>query len=173
MMTRVCRYILIVFFLAGAINQKLTAWAEESTIKQKLVASAEEPLADQNFATLEDAGVTDGTIERPVFEYESSKLRDPFKTYLVKEPEAVLQEDGEVLKPELDLSKLDVQGVIWGGKIPQAIINSQVLTIGDLIEGAEILSIDKKGVTLGFYGAIFDLAAPALKPANTEVNKEE
>ncbi|MDP2831350.1 MAG: hypothetical protein Q8O02_03795, partial [Candidatus Omnitrophota bacterium] len=64
------------------------------------------------------------------------------------------------IKPKLDLGKLEVQGIIWGVKIPQVIINNTVLTIGDLIEDAEVLSIEKKGIVLSFNGAIYDLAAP-------------
>jgi hypothetical protein len=135
MMIRICKYILIVLFLIGAINLKIMVSAEETA--------------------------TEGVIVRPVVEYKADKLRDPFRTYLKKEePKEVLQEI-TLVKPKLDLGKLNVQGIIWGGKIPQAIINNKVLTIGNLIEGAEILSIEKKGITLSYNGAIFDLIAPA------------
>jgi Tfp pilus assembly protein PilP len=99
---------------------------------------------------------------RPVVEYKSGKLRDPFRTYFVKEEvkKDSPQENPDMPKPEFDLSKLKVQGIVWGGKSPQAIINGQVLSVGDLIEGAQIVSIEKKGITLSFVGAIFDLAAP-------------
>ena len=104
---------------------------------------------------------------RPVVEYKSGKLRDPFKTYLIKEdPKPVLEENTDSAKPQLNLSKLKVQGIIWGVKTPQAIINNQVLTLGDLIEGAEILSIDKKGITLSYNGAIIDLTAPVRDPVH-------
>lgn len=148
MMSRACKYILFVFLLIAAIDQKFIASAEEIT--------------------------DDGLMVRPVVEYKSSKLRDPFRTYLIKEePKPVPQENVDLTKPQLDLNKLQVQGIIWGGNIPQAIINNNVLTIGNLIEGAEILSIEKKGITLSFNGAIFDLAAPGQKSVPMKVNKEE
>lgn len=135
MMNRACNYILFVFFLIGAIDQKFIALAEETA--------------------------ADEVIVRPVVEYKSGKLRDPFRTYLIKEePKPASQENIDLPKPEFDFSKLKVQGIIWGVKTPQAIINDRVLTIGGLIEGAEILSIEKKGITLSFNGAIFDLSAP-------------
>lgn len=135
MISRACSYIVFVFFLIGAIDQRITALAEEV--------------------------VTDEIIARPVVEYKSSKLRDPFRTYLIKqEPRQAPQESVNLTGPGLDLGRLKVQGIIWGGSTPQAIINNKVLTIGDLIEGAEILSIEKKGITLSFNGAIFDLTAP-------------
>lgn len=144
-MSRVCKYILFVFFLITAIDLISMAVAEDA--------------------------VAEGVIARPVMEYKSDKLRDPFKRYLVKEePRALPQENIDLTKPELDLSKLKVQGIIWGAKIPQAIINDKVLTIGDLIEGAEILSIDKKGITLSFNGAVLDLAAPGQNLVQAKVD---
>ena len=145
-MSRACKYILGVFFLAGAIAGKFAALAEEVAAER--------------------------VIARPVMEYASAELRDPFRTYLIKEPRLIQQENKqggtEAAKPELDLSKLKVQGIIWGGSIPQAIINNQVLTNGVLIEGAEILSIEKKGVTLSFNGLIYNLSAPGQSSVQTE-----
>jgi hypothetical protein len=126
-------------------------------MKQGFIAAAEETTAD-------------GIIARPVVEYSSGKLRDPFKTALIKEePKKVPEKEAELPKPVLDLSTLNVQGIIWGVKNPQAIINDKVLTIGDLIEGAEILSIDKKGITLNFNGSILDLAAPGQSSVKRQV----
>jgi hypothetical protein len=141
MMSRICQYILLVFFLIVAISPKFMVLAEETR--------------------------ADGIIMRPVMEYKSGGLRDPFKTYIVKEePKAVTSENAELSKqPELDLDNLKVQGIIWGVKAPQAIINDKVLTIGDFIEGAEIIGIEKKGITLSFNGAIFDLTAPGQNSA--------
>jgi hypothetical protein len=145
MMSRAYKYIVFVFFLIAATDLTFIASAEETT--------------------------TEGIIARPVMKYKSENLRDPFKSYLIKEePKQAPQENMDSTKPQLDLGKLTVQGIIWGAKIPQAIINNKVLTIGDLIEGAQILSIEKKGITLSFNGEIFDLAAPGQVPV---IKKEE
>ncbi|MCX5694513.1 MAG: hypothetical protein NT014_05270 [Candidatus Omnitrophica bacterium] len=130
-MNRTRIYILFIFALMGMLALKPIVWAEE-----------------------EAAG--DGLIKRPVMEYQSAQLRDPFRTYFVKE------------EPKPVPSRLSVQGIIWGVKVPQAIINGNIFTIGDLIEGAEIVSIEKKGITLSFNGAIFDLAAPGINSENSE-----
>ncbi|MDD5130227.1 MAG: hypothetical protein PHS66_04150 [Candidatus Omnitrophica bacterium] len=147
-MSRIYSHILCILFLTGIFAFKFMAWAEDS--------------------------VTDGLIKRPVVEYKSAQLRDPFKTYFVKEElKPVVEEKTEEARPEIDRSRLKVQGIIWGVKVPQAIINDKVLTIGDLIEGAEIVSIEKTGVTLSFNGAIFDLAAPGIGSSkDKEVNKD-
>ncbi len=114
--------------------------------------------------------VSEEVIVRPIVEYKSGKLRDPFKTYLVKEePRPLPQEELNLALPVLDLNQFQVQGMIWGVKIPQAIINNKVLTIGDSIEGAEILSIEKKGITLSYGGSIFDLGAPGSNLSNTKI----
>ena len=149
-MSRTYSYILCISFLTGVFALKFMVWAEDT--------------------------VTDGLIKRPTVEYKSAQLRDPFRTYFVKEePKPVVEEKTEENRPEIDRSRLRVQGIIWGVKVPQAIINDKVLTIGDLIEGAEIVSIEKTGVTLSFNGAIFDLAAPGIssaKSAKEEVKEE-
>ncbi|MBI3615981.1 MAG: hypothetical protein HY211_05640 [Candidatus Omnitrophica bacterium] len=49
------------------------------------------------------------------------------------------------------LSPLELQGIIWGEK-PQAIINRKILSTGDTIEQAEVISITPEGVTLSFNG---------------------
>ena len=53
-----------------------------------------------------------------------------------------------------------VQGVFWGAARPQAIINRKVLSVGDEIKGAKILSISKEGVTLLFEGKEVSLKPP-------------
>ncbi|PIQ91081.1 MAG: hypothetical protein COV71_01205 [Candidatus Omnitrophica bacterium CG11_big_fil_rev_8_21_14_0_20_41_12] len=100
-------------------------------------------------------------ISRPEVKYESGQLRDPFQSCLVKEryPSGI-QEAGNLAQSKIDLDAFVVQGIIWGGKMPQAIINNKVLGIGDLIENAKILSIDKTGITLSISGAIVYLSAP-------------
>lgn len=139
MMNQTRKYILFILFLMLAIDLRFVALAEEITIE--------------------------GVIARPVMEYKSDKLRDPFKEYIKKEePKEIPKENMDLIKPELDLSKFKVQGIIWGVSMPQAIINDKVLKTGDLIEDAEILKIEKNGITLSFNGVIFSLTAPGQEP---------
>jgi len=95
----------------------------------------------------ESAG--DGAISRPLVEYKSGNLRDPFRPLMpAKEIKAAEGKKADLIKA----GNLKVQGIIWGGNFPQAIINNRVVTVGDTIEGAEILSIDKNGITLSSDG---------------------
>ena len=54
--------------------------------------------------------------------------------------------------PEAGLSHLQVQGMVWSSKMPQAIINDTVVSIGEVIDDAEILDIRKEGIYLLYQG---------------------
>ena len=56
------------------------------------------------------------------------------------------------------LPALRVQGIIWGGDRPQAIINDRIVELGDDVEGATIKSIQKDGVNVLFDGKIAHVA---------------
>ncbi len=126
----------------------------------------------------------DSIISRPVIEYSSGDLRDPFgdlfnlaaekekKEKEMQSFEAPLEE-AEVAVPMPSLDKFKVQGVIWGGNFPQAIINNKVLSIGDSIEGVKIINIEKKGITLSFAGRTANLPTPGNAPALEKGDKEE
>ncbi len=123
------------------------------------------------FIVLAQGNTPDETIVRPQIKYKSGQLRDPFVPVMVKEgkkPSSQQQEADESKRPKINLSALEVQGIIWGAKVPQAIINNKVLVAGDSINGAEILSIDKKGITLSFAGEVVNLAAPGQNQVSTK-----
>jgi len=90
-------------------------------------------------------------------EYKSEGQRDPF-----------LQEEVEIVEPEVEfepqpLPLLEVQGMVWGGTLPQAIINNKVVKIGDVIEGVRIAAIDKNGITVFFQNQPHILKVPVKK----------
>ncbi|MBI4707884.1 MAG: hypothetical protein HY761_08175 [Candidatus Omnitrophica bacterium] len=93
----------------------------------------------------------DTKVERPVVRFEASGLRNPFKDI---RDTGEKKNDKEKEKPvvEIPLPKLTLQGIIWGGEFPQAIINNNVVKVGDMVEGVKVLNIDKNGVTLVFEG---------------------
>ena len=99
-------------------------------------------------------------IIRPNLEYKAEGFRDPFKEPIVQKPTAA----GIAAGPESAETPpplLNVQGLIWGGALPQAIINDKVVKIGDSIEGARITNIAKDGVTVLFEGRQYNLSSPA------------
>ncbi|MDD5408923.1 MAG: hypothetical protein PHC71_02400 [Candidatus Omnitrophica bacterium] len=128
----------------------------------------------------------DGVISRPVIEYTSGDLRDPFGDLLQsaiekekreKEAEASREpvENENPDKQTIDLGQFKVQGVILGSKTSQVIINNKILGVGDAINGAEIVKIEKKGITLSIGGRTANLAAPGNESSLRKIkgNKEE
>ncbi len=76
----------------------------------------------------------------------------------LKEKEAARTKGGLSPLKEVppSLPSLQLQGIFWGQK-PQAIINRQILSVGDKIEQAEVVSVTQEGVTLSFNGQEFHL----------------
>jgi len=79
-----------------------------------------------------------------ISEYNAEGLRDPFG---IEEKVQGPEESGQEVA--VSLPQLDVQGLVWGG-IPQAIINNRIVRVGDTLEGARVIKIDKNGVTVSF-----------------------
>jgi hypothetical protein len=61
------------------------------------------------------------------------------------------------------LPELKVQGLIWGGNIPQAIINGNVVAVGDVVNEARIEAIDRSGITVFFDKRSYTIFSPAQK----------
>jgi len=97
-------------------------------------------------------------------EYKAENLKDPFAPVKMKEEvkqQAQVEKKEQVALP-LPPPKLEIQGVVWGGYFPQAIINKKVVKIGDLIEGARITEINKNGVCILFDNQQYNLASPGI-----------
>ncbi len=91
-------------------------------------------------------------------EYTSQDLPDPFRSPF--EMEKVLDKG---VAPEVSLSHLQVQGMVWSSKMPQAIINDTVVRIGEVIDGAEILDIRKEGIYVLYEGGQYIIRPNILK----------
>ncbi len=52
---------------------------------------------------------------------------------------------------------LKLQGILWGTARPQAIINRKIVSVGDIVENAEILSVSREGVMVSFNGQQYPL----------------
>lgn len=100
------------------------------------------------------------SIKRPSLFYTSGSLRDPFQENIREEQESEFKSTANEA-PQLP-PNLAVQGIIWGGKIPQAIINNSVVKVGDTVLGVKILEITKDGVIVFFNNTNFTLSSPAI-----------
>ncbi len=96
-------------------------------------------------AKAQEAAAAQGSQGGNKIEYKSEGLRDPFREEKIEIKEA----PGAKIEAK-PLSSLQIQGIVWGGIFPQAIINNKVARTGDTIEGAQIKGIDKSGVTVFF-----------------------
>jgi len=107
------------------------------------------------------------SIERRIVEYQAGNQRDPFQGLAkidVTQGSGIVEAKSP--KSEKPLPRLAIQGIVWGGKFPQAIIDNRVVKVGDRIklgtrEGATIIDIDKEGVVVVFEGQEYKLPAPA------------
>lgn len=128
------------------------------------------------FAFLGERQINEQDVEllkRPHLEYNAYNLRDPFEDLLTQKKEEIRkpgESEGETVTPP----PLSVQGLVWGGRTPQAIIDNRVVKVGDVIEEAEIIEISKDGVTVLYKRRIFKLSSPAsnnMSGGNEEVDK--
>lgn len=91
--------------------------------------------------------------------YTAQTLRDPFKSLLPENAPAAgangqtLAVGPNQIPVKGPAPALRIQGLLWGGVKPQAIINNRVYGIDEQIEGAKIVSIDRHGVMVDYLGA--------------------
>jgi hypothetical protein len=99
-----------------------------------------------------------GLINRPKVEYKAPGSRDPFEPLVVEEKVT------SVVAPEppKELPNFTVQGLVWGGVFPQAIINDQVVKKGDVLGDVKIVEIGKEGVTVLFGNKEYVLSPSAV-----------
>jgi len=151
------RFIVIfVFFVVMSVY----AFAE-----QEKVSSAIKRLEEKDVEEMagEKKPAPEGVIVRPNVEYKASELRDPFQSPFASGEAPVAGPAIEVpSSPEVPPS-LEVQGIIWGGDFPQAIINKKVVKIGDTIEGMQIMDINQSGVVVVSGNYTYNLSSPAQK----------
>ncbi|MCX5702876.1 MAG: hypothetical protein NT066_00020 [Candidatus Omnitrophica bacterium] len=115
-------------------------------------------------------------IIRPKLEYKATDFRSPFWSpfHVKADLSAANKRAGEVkvVEPEKPLPLLKVQGVIWGGSFPQAIVNDKVVKIGDTIDGVRILSIDKENIVVFFEKKEYKIPSPAAGAITTTSNRK-
>ena len=135
------------------------------------------PLSYQEAQALKDAEQKASTvidINLPHVEYNATQLRDPFAPEPVEEPQNETKENvTNIILPPTPLPYLDVQGIVWGAELPQAIINNKVVRIGDQIDGVRIVNIGKEGITVFYGGRQQVIAAPAVNMINEQVVNPE
>jgi hypothetical protein len=72
---------------------------------------------------------------------------DMFHLYMYNMQKAKPVEEIPMVMPDFV-----IQGIVWNTDRPQAIVSGQVIKVGDIIEGLEVLNIAKEGITVDFNG---------------------
>lgn len=117
------------------------------------------------------AGVPESHRAPTAVAYTATELRDPLVSLLPRresgrangrslDPTHPSGREQEAVSPE-QLS-LDIEGIIWGGTMPQAIIGGKVYTVGDHVNGARIVSIERGSVTVDVGGTMLQLGVSSL-----------
>lgn len=114
---------------------------------------------------------------RPKVVFAEGNSKNLFKNFLIeqrKQKESAINTSANTQQKEegsVSLPPLAVQGMMWGGDLPMVIINKKVLKIGDTIEGAQIVNIDKTGVKILYKKQTFNLNSPSGSLITRESNK--
>jgi len=137
---------LVVFFasLAVAEEKKKSIWDNVSIEKFKKDNPFEPQTpkrAEKKMITKDVKSVSPGT-KKPI-----KNLWDIFKSKKTtkKIPHSISKE--KIIPP-----KLIITGLVWNTDRPQAIINGQVVDIGDTLQATKIVAINKTGVDISFKG---------------------
>ncbi len=150
-MTRPNKRALVILFMALAIGSQtmvsrpmaLAIW-KAKPLPYRLISFISMVISPKT-AKAAETMAPEGYQEANKIEYKSEDLRDPFQEEKIEIKEQP-QEEIET-KP---LPSVQIQGIVWGGGFPQAIINNKVVRVGDTIEGVRITDINKNGVTVFF-----------------------
>ncbi len=100
--------------------------------------------------------------------YKAEGLKDPFRTWIKRSDQPVMEEKKED-KADKPLPALTIEGIIWGGKFPQAIVNGQVVKVGESImagtanagDKVRIDAISRDGITVFFNNRTYEVSSPA------------
>lgn len=77
-------------------------------------------------------------------EYTGGEFRDPFSSLEGQYPEAATAARGT--------EGYVLQGILWSATAPQAIVNGEVVKVGEVVGGGEVAAIDRRGVKLILNG---------------------
>ena len=83
-------------------------------------------------AQAQEKAVTAPVLKTEKVEYTAEEVSDPFAA----QTEEPVQKEEVPKKP---LPEFKIQGLIWGCKLPQAIVNNKVVMVGDTLEEARMM----------------------------------
>jgi len=134
-------------------------------------------IKDQSLFILAQTDVNNKEKGLAPVNYTGAQYRDPLelpielRTPIKPVAETAVEKEGEK-EEEIVPPDFTVQGMVWGGVKPQALINEGLCEKGDIIKGAEITDITKEGVTYIYKNKKF-IIQPMIKLQKIGQIKEE
>ena len=98
------------------------------------------------------------SLDRPNIEYTAEQFKDPFQSVFVDKWSG---EEGEQKQESAQPPSLTINGIVWGGNVPQAVINNSIVRAGDVVGETKIIKIDKDGVVVSVNGRQYFFPSPA------------
>ena len=142
--------ILGILFVSG-INFLLIRWINQFKKESKVIETIIRPPSTDKAASPQKKPQAAKTAKPSAGKKKVFDIRDPFLS----------SKNPGKLKPVNVQKKaavnLKVSGILWDEKIPSAIINSQVVKIGDIIFDKTVVDIDKDRVVLMEEGQLYIL----------------
>ncbi len=139
-------------------------------------------IKDQSLFILAQTDVNNKEKGLAPVNYTGAQYRDPLELPIelrapIKPGAEIVLEKGKEIKEieeekEIVLPTFVIQGMVWGGVKPQALINEGLCEKGDIIKGAEITDINKEGVTFIYKNKKF-IIQPTVKLDKIGQIKEE
>jgi len=87
--------------------------------------------------------------ETDSFVYDSKGRRDPFSIVVSLKPGEIDKNPSAKL---LELSQIEIQGILWDSTSPLVMVKDEILAIGEEINQAKIVEIDPNQVILEYKG---------------------
>ncbi len=118
--------------------------------------------------------------ERRKPKYTAQELRDPFENILTRPAQSQAAtalgatysdtSGGTEAEPAVEgFPAITIQGIVWGGQKPLAVIDNVLYKVGDTINGATITAIDRVGVTVTHGTATVVLTVPRTGAVKTSL----
>jgi hypothetical protein len=91
-----------------------------------------------------------GLAENSHYPFDADKERDPLRSLVSERGQTLIKEDKEV-------GDFSLQGILYSEKNSQAIINNQICSVGDVVDGYKVKTITASQVILDKNGLEFTL----------------
>lgn len=162
---KIQRELLVVFLLVGVFALTLSGALKNAGVFRPRVSK---PAATMTPRVQQASAATTTTITTPLVKsadqprYTAYELRDPLQSLLPESHQPGLS--SPTGSAQVSASKvptppsLVLEGVVWGGPEPQAIIDGAVYGVGDVVQGVLITAIGRTGMTVDFQGTPVQVA---------------